>query len=260
MPAISLTDLQQHIAQRERELQALREELQTRQSHFSELTRRKEELQRQLQQVEQDIAALESATASATERSTPATPTAPSGSQPRLGELIETLLREAAEPMTARLLLEEAKRRGHQPTSQDPIKAVGNRLQFLKSQGIVQRASGQPGFILVSSMSGAKKKSKASQPAQTSTQKVPAKPAKSEPTAKTAKPGRRGGQTPLRVVLTNILKSSRKPLSGRVLAERALAAGYQTENKKFLDSVYSILGQMDNVEHLPQEGYRLKKT
>jgi hypothetical protein len=171
-----------------------------------------------------------------------------------------SLLREAGKPMTARLLIEAARRRGYQPTSQDPIKAVENRLQVLKGQSIVQRASGQPGFILVSSTNGAKKKSKASQPMQTSTQKVPAKPAKPKSTAQTVKPGRRGGQTPLRVVLTSILKSSRKPLSGRELAERALAVGYQTENTKFLDSVYSILGQMDNVEHLPQQGYRLKKS
>jgi hypothetical protein len=162
--------------------------------------------------------------------------------------------------MTARLLVEEAKRRGYQPTSQDPIKAVENRLQVLKSQGIVQRASGQPGFILVSPMNGAKKKKrKASQPAETSTQKVSAKPAKSEPTVKTPQPRRRGGQPPLRVVLTNILKSSRKPLSGSELAERALKAGYKTKSEKFVDSVWSMLGQMDNVEHLPQKGYQLKK-
>jgi chromosome segregation ATPase len=57
MSTVSLTDLQRQIAQRERELQALREELQTRQSQFTELTRRKEELQRQLLQVEEEIAA-----------------------------------------------------------------------------------------------------------------------------------------------------------------------------------------------------------
>ena len=103
---------------------------------------------------------------------------------------------------------------------------------------------------------------------------MPAKAAKSEPTAKksngegasvagavkTAKSGRRGEQPPLRVVLTSILKSSRKPLSGRELAQRALVAGYKTESTQFVDSVWTALGQMDNVEHLPQKGYRLKKT
>jgi hypothetical protein len=269
MPAVSLTDLQQQIAQRERELQALREELQTRQSQFTKLARRKEELQSQLQQVEEEIAALEAAAATPTEQPTSAAPAvppspapaAPGGGQPRLGELIVTLLRESRVPMTARQLIEEAQRRGYQPASRDPVKAVENRLQDLKSQGIVQRAPGQPGFILASSTNGAKKdKSKTRQPAPTSTRKMPAKPANSEPAAKTAPPGRRGGQPPLREVLTSILKSSRKPLSGSELAQRALAAGYQTASTKFVDSVWSLLGQMDNVEHVPQKGYRLKKT
>jgi hypothetical protein len=60
--------------------------------------------------------------------------------------------------------------------------------------------------------------------------------------------------------LTDVLRGSRQPLSGSELAERALAAGYQTESTKFVDSVWAMLGQMDNVEHLPQKGYRLKKT
>lgn len=269
MPAVSLTDLQQQIDQRERELQALREELQSRQSHFTELTRRKEELQNQLQQVEEEIATLEATATAPTEQPTSATPVvapspapvAPGGGQPRLGELIVTLLRESRVPMTARQLIEEAQRHGYQPASRDPVKAVENRLQDLKNRGIVQRASGQRGFILASSANGAKKgKSQTHQATPTSTRKAPAKPAQSEPTAQTAPSGRRGGQPPLREVLTSILKSSRKPLSGSELAQRALAAGYKTVSAKFVDSVWSLLGQMDNVEHVPQKGYRLKKT
>jgi hypothetical protein len=273
MPAVSLEDLQQQITQREQELQALREELQARQSHLSELTRRKEELQRQLQQVEQDIAALAAAAAKPTEQPAPAARAVPQASsaesQPRLGELIVTLLREAAEPMTGRQLIEEAQRRGYQPKSRDPLKAMENRLQELKNKGIVRRASGQYGFILASSANGAsKQKSKPSQPAPTSTPKKPSRPTKAEPAAKkssvkappAAKPGRHGGQTPLRVVLTDILKKSRKPLSGSELAKLALKAGYQTKSEKFVDSVWAMLAQMKNVERLPQQGYRLKKS
>lgn len=62
------------------------------------------------------------------------------------------------------------------------------------------------------------------------------------------------------MVLTDILKKSRKPMSGSELAERALAAGYKTQSTKFVDSVWWALCQMDNVEHLPQKSYRLKKT
>jgi chromosome segregation ATPase len=153
MPAVSLPDLQQQIAARERELQVLRQELASRQDHLTELTRHKEELQRQLQQVEEEITAL--AAASPTVRAQPeaVAPAAPASvasraGLPRLGELIVSLLREAAGARTARQLCEEAQRRGYQPRGKKPIKSVESRLQDLKSQGVVRRASGQPGYIL----------------------------------------------------------------------------------------------------------------
>jgi hypothetical protein len=279
MPAVSLTDIQQQIAQREQELQALREQLQVRQNLFNKLARRKQQLQRQLHKVEKDIAALATTATTPTE---PATTTAatvppgvPSGSQPRLGELIVTLLREGKKPMTARQLSDEAQRGGYRLSSRDPVKAMEKRLQDLKHQGIVRRAPGNNGFVLASSANGGKKqKRKTNRSIHATTQKRSAKPTKSEPaatkggrngstsveSAKTSKPGRRGRQPPLRQVLTDVLRGSRQPLSGSELAERALAAGYQTESTKFVDSVWARLGQMDNVEHLPQKGYRLKKT
>jgi hypothetical protein len=280
MPAVSLRDLQQQITQRERELQVLRRELESRQSHLAELTGRREELQRQLRQVEEEITALAEATPTQKAQPEPVAPASPApaasrGGPTRLGELIVALLRAAGGPRTARQLSEEAQRRGYQPTSQKPIKAVESRLQDLKSQGIVRRASGQPGYVLTPAADGAgKQKSKPKQPAQTNTAKAAPKPVKpaasaqkssgkgsaSSGTARTAPAGRRGGQPPLREVLTDILKNSRKLLTGSELAERALAAGYQSRSEKFVDSVWSLLGQMANVEHVRGQGYRLKKT
>jgi hypothetical protein len=60
-------------------------------------------------------------------------------------------------------------------------------------------------------------------------------------------------------VLTGLLKKSKKPLAARELAERALAAGYQTASKDFTNVVWVALGNMTNVENIPGEGYRLKK-
>jgi hypothetical protein len=279
----TLQDLQRQIAQREQELQVLREELQTRQSQLTELTRRKQELQRQLQQVEKEIAAFRTSTPATAEPVEPVTPAPPPTPpppasipvQPKLAELIVTVLREAAQPLTARQLSEEARRRGFPLTGQNPVKSVEARVQELKHKGIVQRASGQPGYALVPSANGARRaKGKPRRPAQTGTRKTPAKPVKSASTAKkrngtaapaagagkTVPPGRRGGRPPLRVVLTDILKSSRTPLSGSELAQRAQAAGYQSTSTRFVDSVWSMLAQMENVEHVPQQGYRLKRT
>jgi hypothetical protein len=283
MPAVSLTNLQQQIAQREQELQALREQLASQQSHLAELTRRKEQLQSELRQVEEEITALATTEARPIEQAAPTAPTVPPSpasttraeDQSRLGDLIVTLLGESTNPLTGRQLLAEAQRRGYQSKSRDPLKAIENRLQVLKCQGIVRRAADQYGFLLASSANGAKKpKSTTRQLAPTGSQKPPVKPAKPEPAAKKrggkgssstggakpAPPSHRGGQLPLRVVLTDLLKKSRKPLSGSELAERALKAGYQTKSAKFVDAVWSLLGQMTNVEHLPQQGYRLKKS
>jgi hypothetical protein len=282
MPAISLTDLQQQIAARERELQALRQELESRQGHLTELTRRKEELQRQLQQIEEEITVL--ATAAPNERAhselvAPAAlltppPAASRGGQPRLGELIVTLLRKAGGPRTARQLCEEAQRDGYQLASKNPIKSVEARLQDLKSQGVVRRASGQPGYLLTLAANGASKdKSDTGQSTQTKTRKAVNKPVKPAPAAKKSsgkgsssarpaqkiQPGRRGEQPPLREVLTGILMNSRKPLSAGDLAEQVLASGYRTDSKKFVKVVRIQLEKMANVERVPDKGYRLRR-
>ena len=212
MPAVSLTDLQQQIAQREQELQGLREQLQNRQSQFSQLTRRKQELQRQLRQVEEEIAALARTAATPSEAATSATKalpsSAPGGSQPRLGELIVALLREEKKPMTARQLHEVAQRRGYQSSGRDPLKAMEKRLQDLKNQGIVRRAPGQFGFLLVSSANGVKKKrSKANPSTPTSAQKTASKSTKSEPAAK--KHGA-NGSSPARAAKTPKASAKRK--------------------------------------------------
>jgi hypothetical protein len=189
MPAVSLEDLQRQIAQREGELQALLRELESRQSQYTELTRRKAALPRQLRQVEEEIAALAAPPLATTEQPETIAPPVSSAAaraagQPLLGELIVTMLNESGEPMTARQLCEVARRRGFQPVGCDPIKSVEARLQELKHKGVVQLASGQPGYILApSANSASKKKNKPGQPAQTRTQKASSKPAKLETAA-----------------------------------------------------------------------------
>jgi len=281
MPDVSLTDLQQQIAQREHELKALRQQLESRQSHLTELTRRKEELYSQLQHVEEEIAAL-AASATATQRPASATPAAapspvpaaPRGGQPLLGELIVTLLREASGAMTARQLSEEVQRRGLQPRSSNPLKAVEARLQDLKNKGLVRRASGQPGYVLAPSANGAsKKKDQTRPPGQISAAKASAEPdepkaltkegdRKRTPPDATAAPAKaeRGDEpAPLREIVTNLLRKSRQPLSAQRLAEQILASGFRSESKRFVKVIHTTLNKMKTVEHVPDQGYRLKK-
>jgi hypothetical protein len=277
MPATTLETLQQQIRQREQELEALRQQLQSRQTQLATLTRRKEKLQNQLQEVDAEIAALTTAPGpKKPARPTPSTasptpaPAASAASQPKLRDLMLAALRQADKPLTARQLLEEAQKRGYQPSGRDPIKSIDARIAELKSKGLIQRAIDQPGYILASSTNAARKKSKTSRPTPKHARRAATKTLKSVPTTKNSAPApsspraatmakseQPGGQ-PLRVVLTDILKSSRKPLSGSELAEQALAAGYKSNAKKFVDTVWAILTKMDNVEHVPDQGYRLK--
>ncbi|MHB1421751.1 MAG: hypothetical protein ACYC3I_00865 [Gemmataceae bacterium] len=279
MPDVSLTSLQQQIAQREHELKALRQQLESRQSHLNDLTRRKEELRSQLQHVEQEIAAL-AASATATQRAAPdaapsPVPAAPRGGQTLLGELIVTLLREASGAMTARQLSEEAQRRGLQPRSSNPLKAVEARLQELKNKGLVRRASGQPGYVLVpSANSASKRKNQTRPPGQTGAAKASAKPAETKATTKEgdrkrtppvaaampAKAGRGGEQAPLREIVTDLLRKSRQPMSARHLAEQILASGFRSESKKFVKVIHTTINKMKTVEYVPDQGYRLKKS
>jgi hypothetical protein len=265
MPAISVQDLHQQIAERERELKALREELESRKDHVAALIRRKEELRNQLRQVEKELAALSAGAPAATEQPKPAAPSAPTPGtpakdRPKLGEMIVVMLREAGKPMTARQLSEEAHRRGFQSASNDPVKPFEARLQELKKKGTVRRAPGQPGYVLATSTIGASAtKPKRAQPAQKEQRNAAVKPGKPQSDAKPSQPVERQKTPPLREAILNVLKSSRKPLSGTELADRVLKSGYKTTSTKFRDVVWSMLGQMDEVQHVRGKGYQLKR-
>jgi regulator of replication initiation timing len=257
MSAISLEDLSQQIAQRERELEALRQELESRRNQFTALTRRKEELLSQLQQVEAEIAALTAASSASTgqpQKAAPPTPSQTSGKdgKPTLRELILQVLRETGRAMTARQLSEEIQRRGFQLTGRNPSKSVESRLQEMKQKRLVQRASSQPGYILASTAQNAA--------AEKTTPPTPISKVEQKAAVKPPQSGQQAKQLTLRQALTNVLKNSRTFLSGSELAERVLASGYKTKSKQFVDAVWSMLGQMDNVEHVKGKGYRLKKT
>lgn len=261
MPATSLEKLHQQIAQRERELEALRQELDSRRNQFTTLTRRKEELQSQLREVESEIAALTvvPSPASKPKQSPPPAPqpTTPAKARPPMSEMILAALRDAGKPMTARQLSDEISRRGFPLTGSNPAKSVESRLQEMKQKKLVRRAPGQPGYVLAPSMpSTPAVKTKTAPPAPKEERKATANPV---PASKPAPAGQPKKQPSLREALSNVLKNSRKHLSGSELAERVLAAGYKTNSAKFTEAVWSMLAQMDNIEHIKGKGYRLKR-
>jgi hypothetical protein len=286
MPAVSLEDLQQQITQRELELQTLRQELEARQSELATLVNRKKDLLAQLHQVEAEMAALaanlpsQAAVPEVPNATLPPISSLPDDSQPKLADLIVTMLRQAGKPMTSRQLQEEALRRGYRSSSRNFVKTIEVRIQDLKQKGVLRRASTQPGYVLALSAKGVKAETtKQSRPASSSerTKKAttqvarPTKPSSStkkgsnsgattSKPVKATEPVRQGRHLTLREVLTNLLKKSNRLLSGRELAEQAQAAGYRSNSAKFADVVWTMLGQMDNVEHVPGKGYRFNKN
>jgi len=74
---IPLADLTQQIAQRESELERLRQEYEARQGRLADLARHRDELQAQLSQVEADIQAVTGGLAPPTAPTTNAAPASP---------------------------------------------------------------------------------------------------------------------------------------------------------------------------------------
>jgi hypothetical protein len=277
MKTVLLDDLAQRIRQQEAQLQALRRELETRQRQLAQFSQRKEQLLTQLEQVDAEIAGLAGGTP-AVQSSKAIKParthgssgqSAPNGAvaqpakggprsrgtpadgpgrrngragQPSLASLIVTLLREAGRPLTVKELGQELKRRGFQSQSRNFPRMLAVRTRELKLKGILQAAVGQPGFVLA-------------QPTSAKTQKK-APPVQRNP----SHPPKSGKQPPLREVLRQILKKSTKPMTGSELAAAALKVGYHSTSKSFVDVVWATVTNLEGVEHIPNQGYRLKKS
>jgi hypothetical protein len=259
MPTLSLEDIQRRIAQRDSELQALRQELAGRQSQLTSLTRRRQELQSQLQLVDSEIAALEAGKPSTGIRpKAPQPAAATTQTQATLPALLVALLREAGRPLTATQLADEAKRQGFQSRSGNLAYLVQTRIGELRKRGVVRRAANQPGYTLAQATKGTALKTDPKKPAGPgATAKLPAKPVASSKSAASAKATK---QPSLREVLTQILKKSGRSMTRSELADAALKAGYRTASSRPADVVWAMLNQMDNVEHVKGQGYRLKKS
>ena len=271
MPTLSLDAIQQRIAQRDAELQRLRRDVEARRSRLQALTRRKEELQAKLREIETEMAAVAGGTKrpqtaapkAAAKKPTPKPSTTGKSSQPSLPALLVSVMRSAGRPLTAKHLVQEVKRRGFKSSSAHFTKMVEARLWDLKKQGVVQRAADQPGYTLAPTSNGpATKIGPTKSLVRKTTAKAAGKTAKGRAAAKRASapaPGAKPPQMSLREVLTQILKKMGAPLTGSELAEEVLKAGYKTTSKRLVDNIWTMLGQMDNVENVKGQGYRLKR-
>jgi len=265
--ATPLETLAQQIARQQAELEALCREYATRQTNLTDLKQQKKALEAQLRQVEADIRATIQGGSPGSAPSRPVTPAAPgpkalqaktAPSRPAkfrknsLPALLLKILRKAGSPQTVKQLAAEVVRRKHPTTSSNLPAMVDVRVRELVKKGFIQSASDQPGFVLAA----AAKAGKGSIVSQANGAKNGAGLRKATAPAKEATASK---PPSLKVTLTNVLAQSRRPLSGRELAELALANGYQTKSKDFIEVVWVTLGHMDNIKNVAGKGYVLKK-
>jgi hypothetical protein len=153
-------------------------------------------------------------------------------------------------------LAKEVVRRKFPTQSGNIRRLVQARVFELVRKGALRRAGDRPGVVLGSDANGRSARSATGnvQPSKVASHRATAVQKRRDGSK------RRGGQPPLRVVLTNLLRQSKQPVSGSELAERVRAAGYRTSSKSFAHVVWVMLGNMDNVEHVPGKGYRLKRS
>jgi hypothetical protein len=243
---LSLENLAQQIQQQEDALARLRRAYETRQTQLADLTRRKTELQAKLNQVEAEIKLIAKdagtapiPTAAATKPTKPASVKAARGIS--LPKLLVDILRHANRPLAAKELADAVLRRKYPTTSNNLQAIVETRVGDLVRKGILKRATDQPGVMLGKS---------GSQSADSKGRTT---------VAKTASPTQGQKKKSLKVVITEVLASSPRPLTTEELAKKVLATGYKTTSKNFLNVLWVGIGDMDNVERVA-DGYRLKKS
>jgi hypothetical protein len=258
--AVPLDTLAQRIAQQQSELESLRQEYEARQARLTDLNRRKAELKTQLGQIDAEIQAVGRGQTDLSSREIPSSRPAAStrngkpARRQKLADVLVEMVRQAKGPLTARQMAENVIAKKFPTSSQDVPSLVKTRVHELVAKGIFQRANDQPGVVLAGS-----RRDQSFQPANGTISKMKSK--KSVVSRKITPQVERNGRkkVSLRLLLTNLLAKSQRSLAARELAEQAQAQGYSTKSTDFVNVVRLMLAMMDNVEHTPGKGYRLKK-
>jgi hypothetical protein len=262
MPTLSLDAIQEHIAQKDSELRTLRREFEARQNRLQALSKRKLELHDQLGRIESKIAAATVGAKRPTTGLRPVTKTAAkkptSEALPlTLAGLIVEILQDARRALTVQQMTDAVRKRRFPTKSKVLHKLVGKNAYMMATKGTLDRTKTYPAAFRVSKETGKSVLASATKRAGT------ARPTtKHKPPIRVAAKSASGpnAQTPLKQLLERFLQKSAKPRTGGELAKEALQAGYRTTSKHFVDSVWTALANMKNVENIKGEGYRLKKS
>jgi hypothetical protein len=275
---IPLHDLARQITAREAELAKLRQEYAQRNSKLTELNRRKEALQQQLQQLEKELQEAGKkqdshapAKAPVAKKATPMPSAAPKltvaktslSSEPMsLPKFLVHLVEQADHPLSAKELAQEVVRRKYPSKSKDLAGMVETRVSELVRKGILGRTADKTALV-VAHKAGAKSSSPTPSSKKTesrsSTSSVSAKTTKTTKTTKSTKASKTGRGSSLKQMLHDVLAASSVPMKTTELAQAVLKRGYETASKDFKNVIWVCIGDMESVENIRGQGYRLKK-
>ena len=219
---LSFQDLADRIQQQEAQLANLRQELESRQTHLSILTRRQGELQAELQQVEQEILAIappgtaDSVPSAKVKSAKLASSNASVKPEQGLSlpKYLVELVRQAKRPITAKELGEQVAANKF-PTTSNKIKdIVQTRVYDLLRKGVLHRVDGSSGVILANGFDAAK---------HGATKPPTSVPKGSSRKTTAATPVGRANKQTLPEALVKVLSASSRPLSGQELADEVSA-------------------------------------
>jgi len=275
-----LHEIAQRINHHERELADLRKEYEARQTQLTALARRKEELEAQLKQIDAEISNVDQATtvASSTSKSTStpspkSTSTSPppfksaapkkratgaspnngdakaSGERISLPKLLVRLVQRAKKPVSIKELVANVVAQKYPTKAKDLHSMVANRVTDLVKAKALKRVADQPGVVVLGKV-----------PTAAAGTITTASVAKSVTAKESSREQSNGSEKKLSLkqALIQVLAKSSRPLKAQQLADKVVAAGYETQSKDFKNVVWVIAGRMDNIENVKGEGYRLK--
>ena len=286
--SLPLNFLAQSVAEQAKQLDKLRQELKARQTHLSNLNRKRSQLEAQLQRVNKEIASVTGVAkpaAPAKPKASPAPKKAkkpvakakpgvsqstsvakkPAGKKSKkasggLNRFLVQTVQRAGKPISYGELSESVVRAKIPTSSKNLRKLVQTKVALLIRKGVLKRA----GEGMVSAGTSASKPA-TSAPAKNGTPAKAMAPA-ARPAAPSAGAGASGaakpGATPLTLKqsIVDVLKRSNKPMPGDKIAARIKEMGYKTSSKNFGKNVSIQAGKMKSeIKLVPGQGYQLKK-
>ena len=255
---LSFQALADCIQQQEAQLAKLRQELESRQTHLSDLTRRKGELQAELQRVEREIVEFAPSNMAGGLSSTSVKSAKPASAsaapKPKQGlslpKYLVELVAKSKRPITAKELSDQVVANRFPTTSNNIKDIVQTRVYDLLRKGILVRVDGSSSVILANGFGAAK-------PGATKALTRVAKENNRKPTA--AAPVGPANKQTLPQVIVKVLSASSRPLTGQELADRVKKSGYQSKSKDFRNVIWVCIGKMDGIERVVGKGFQLQK-